>query len=250
MPCTVKEVLDLARGELGIKENPPYSNKVKYNTEYYGREISGSAYPWCMAFVWWLFKHAGAPELFYDGKKTASCTTLMNWAKKSGRFVTSGYKPGDVILFQFNNDSYSEHTGICESVSGSYVTCIEGNTGANSDADGGEVQRRKRSTSLVMGAYRPSYKDAADVPINNDIKEETCEVILRVLKNGTGSYGSSGNDVKSLQILLNGLGYNCGSADGKFGAKTESAVKKFQANKKIDVDGCCGPQTWGKLLQE
>ena len=46
-----------------------FNNNVKYNTEYYGREVSGSEYPWCCCFLWSLFAHANASKLFYDGKK-------------------------------------------------------------------------------------------------------------------------------------------------------------------------------------
>jgi len=75
-------------------------------------------------------------------------------------------------------------------------------------------------------------------------KEKTCVVTLTYLQNG-----SQGTEVKSLQILLNGYGCDCGKADGIFGAKTEAAVKKFQAGKKVSVDGIVGPVTWGKLLR-
>ena len=68
-------------------------------------------------------------------------------------------------------------------------------------------------------------------------------VSLSVLKNG-----SKGDDVKALQILLNGLGYACGTADGIFGSKTAAAVKKFQAAKKLTQDGIVGANTWKKLL--
>lgn len=68
-------------------------------------------------------------------------------------------------------------------------------------------------------------------------------VSLSMLKNG-----SKGDDVKALQILLNGLGYACGAADGIFGAKTVAAVKKYQADKKLTQDGIVGANTWKKLL--
>ena len=68
-------------------------------------------------------------------------------------------------------------------------------------------------------------------------------VSLSVLKNG-----SKGDNVKALQILLNGLGYACGTADGIMGSKTVSAVKKFQAAKKLTQDGVVGANTWKKLL--
>ncbi len=49
--------------------------------------------------------------------------------------------------------------------------------------------------------------------------------------------------VRLLQRLLNTLGYNL-TIDGDFGPKTEAAVKKFQKEQGIPVDGIAGPQTW------
>ncbi len=62
--------------------------------------------------------------------------------------------------------------------------------------------------------------------------------------------GSKGSVTKSLQILLIGRGYSCGScgADGDFGSGTMTAVKKFQKNNGLTVDGIVGPATWNKLL--
>jgi len=60
--------------------------------------------------------------------------------------------------------------------------------------------------------------------------------------------GASGTYVKTLQATLNSLGYNCGSVDGKFGAKTLAAVKKFQKAKGLTVDGIVGPKTWSALV--
>lgn len=54
---TAKMVVATAVSQLGIKEEPKNSNKVKYNTWYYGRTVKGSAYPWCMTFVEWCFAH-------------------------------------------------------------------------------------------------------------------------------------------------------------------------------------------------
>ena len=55
---TEKELLRIASAEIGTKENPAGSNKVKYNTWYYERAVSGKAYPWCMVFVQWVFDRA------------------------------------------------------------------------------------------------------------------------------------------------------------------------------------------------
>ena len=56
----------------------------------------------------------------------------------------------------------TDHCGICESVSGQYVTAIEGNTSngnTGSQSNGDRVYRRKRKLSLLLGAYRPKYTD-------------------------------------------------------------------------------------------
>lgn len=60
------------------------------------------------------------------------------------------------------------------------------------------------------------------------------------------SYGSSGNDVKTLQELLNQNGYSL-DVDGVFGSKTQKAVKDYQSKNSLDVDGIVGKNTWGAL---
>ena len=60
------------------------------------------------------------------------------------------------------------------------------------------------------------------------------------------SYGSSGDDVKTLQELLNSSGYNL-DVDGQFGQKTQQAVKDYQAKNNLTVDGIVGNNTWSSL---
>ena len=62
--------------------------------------------------------------------------------------------------------------------------------------------------------------------------------------------GNKGDTVKSLQILLIGRGYSCGSlgADGDFGTATDTAVRTFQKAKGLKVDGVVGKDTMSKLL--
>ena len=52
-----------------------------------------------------------------------------------------------------------------------------------------------------------------------------------------------GDDVGLLQIKLNGMDYNCGTADGYFGKKTEMAVKNYQSDEGLTVDGVVGKKT-------
>ena len=61
--------------------------------------------------------------------------------------------------------------------------------------------------------------------------------------------GASGEYVTLLQTLLIQRGYSVGAtgADGKFGAKTEAAVKAFQKDNGLSVDGVVGRNTWAAL---
>lgn len=58
--------------------------------------------------------------------------------------------------------------------------------------------------------------------------------------------GSRGNDVKTVQELLNKHGYGL-VADGVFGGMTDRAVRDFQAKRKVTVDGIVGNTTYGEL---
>lgn len=61
--------------------------------------------------------------------------------------------------------------------------------------------------------------------------------------------GDKGQRVVQVQCMLSKRGYGVGGAgvDGEFGADTESAVRRFQSDKGLDVDGEVGPNTWAGL---
>ena len=59
--------------------------------------------------------------------------------------------------------------------------------------------------------------------------------------------GCTGDAVKTLQEKLNAKGFDSGSVDGIFGAKTYAAVAAFQKANSLGVDGIVGKLTWGKL---
>ena len=152
---TGAELAALAASQLGVKESPPGSNQVKYNTWYYGRAVSGNSYPWCMVFVQWVFAQAGVPLPL----RTASCGALMRAAQKAGCWVTGPYQPGDVVIYDFLGGAATDHCGIVEKAGTGTVTAIEGNTGSDSDADGGQVQRRVRKWEVIVGAVRPQWEE-------------------------------------------------------------------------------------------
>ena len=135
---SVDQFLAMCAAEIGTAEDPDGSNNVKYNTWYYGHEVSGAAYPWCMAFVQWCFNNAGLTL----EHKSASCADMLSWYKSNHPdMVHDTPEKGDIMI-------QSGHTGIVESVNGDSVGTIEGNT---SNA----VARRTQSMSSIIGFIRP-----------------------------------------------------------------------------------------------
>ena len=159
---TAQDILNTALAEVGVTEYPPNSNNVKYNTAFYGHDVSGSSYPWCCAFVWWCFSQY-KPCLV---KKTASCQDLAQWFKDNGKWGSTPH-PGDVVFFKFNtNNRWTNHVGIVKEVldGGVKIVSIEGNTSVGNDSNGGAVMERTRSSNIV-GYGHPAYSEASDVPV-------------------------------------------------------------------------------------
>jgi len=144
---SANEIISKAASQIGIAEIP--INQVKYNDWYYGRTVNGSAYPWCAAFVSWVMNEVGGLSLI--GGKNVAVRYILTNMRNLGLEVSTP-KKGDIIFFVWVGDSQSNHIGFVESVNGSTVTTIEGNT---SDA----VMRVNRSTAASYKAYfcRPRY---------------------------------------------------------------------------------------------
>ena len=150
--ATAKEILAVARGELGYKESPAGSNRTKY-----GAWFGLNGHPWCMMFIQWVFTHADAESLL--AARTASCWAFMRAAQAAGQWVTSGYLPGDIVIYDFPGGGATDHCGIVVTALTTGVRAIEGNTASGDDSNGGEVMERTRPLSVIVGAYRPHYAE-------------------------------------------------------------------------------------------
>ncbi len=178
---TAERLLDAARAELGVKESPPGSNNVKYNTAYYGREVNGRQFSWCLVFIWWLFNSLGAAEMFYGGGRTASCTTFYRWSEKRGKVVTGGYRPGDLVFYDWDRSGDCDHVGILAEISGRSCRVIEGNTAVGNDSNGGAVMLRSRSTAQFKGAVRPDFKEESEMTFSEMLEKMTDEEAYELL---------------------------------------------------------------------
>lgn len=87
--------------------------------------------------------------------------------------------------------------------------------------------------------------DGGDTPVEPEPESDDPAITIRGHKLKEGAYGPR---VKKLQTILNAFGYNCGTVDGEFGAKTKAAVAAFQADNGITPGGVMGANTWRKLI--
>lgn len=62
--------------------------------------------------------------------------------------------------------------------------------------------------------------------------------------------GATGGDVYELQGRLKYLGFFTGKVDGKFWVRTERAVRLYQYENRLKVDGVVGPKTKQKLVSQ
>ena len=239
--------LDNKTANAGSKNYTKYARDLDAIPGFYNGKKNG--YAWCDIFVDWCFVQAfgaeiGKEMLCATGKVYgAGCGMSARYYKDKGRLHLSGPKPGDQIFFLDKAKSTVAHTGLVYKVDSTKVYTIEGNTSGASGvvANGGGVCKKSYDLaySRIYGYGRPAY-DEEPVEKKGDYTME-----MRNLKKGC-----KGEDVKALQILLIGRGYSCGKAgaDGDFGSGTEKAVKAYQKDNKLGVDGEAGKNTMGSLL--
>lgn len=155
-------VLDVARGELDVRESPLGSNRGPRVDEYVrltGLEPSGQ-FPWCVCFVFFCF-HTAAEKLGKTNPmiKTAGVLDLWNKAGQNGvTRVTLAkaknnpalVKPGHIFVIDTGKPGGAGHAGLVEQVAGGKLVTIEGNTN-----DGGSREG--------IGVFRRSQRHIADI---------------------------------------------------------------------------------------
>jgi hypothetical protein len=153
-----REALIEAAKHIGVKEDPPGSNKTEFGV-WYG--VNGVA--WCNIFVSYCFQ-IGANHTICNGfngagtragKGCAFVPTTEAWLKATGLWVgRTEPQPGDIAIFNWDGGR-PDHIGIVEQNLGNgRFQTIEGNTAVGNDSNGGQVMRRERQILQVDGFGR------------------------------------------------------------------------------------------------
>ena len=91
------------------------------------------------------------------------------------------------------------------------------------------------------------FQQGAGLTVDGIVGPQTWQALPPDPNTPTLSRGASGNSVTALQKGLKKYSTPAtdpGAVDGDFGPKTEGAVKAYQQDRGVDVDGIVGDQTW------
>lgn len=239
------KVANTAIAEIGYKETGKNITKYAeyfdkncpnfYNTKKQGAE-------WCDIFNDWdfvvNFGENTARQMLYQPVKSAGagCKYSANYYKQNNAFYkTPEY--GDQIFFYVGGEI--NHTGRVIGVSSTQVITVEGNS-----ANAVRQRTYNLNDKSIAGYGRPNW---SLVVSGKEVKTVTIEMTVL-------SFGSVGEEVKTMQRLLNALGFKGANGrsltvDGQYGSNCVYAVKSAQKAWGMGQDGICGQKTWNKLLK-
>ena len=267
--------------------NAGYNNYTKYAKELdaLGNFYNGpkNGYAWCDVFVDWCFVTAfgveRALDLLEQPKKScgAGCGYSANYYKSNGQFHSTP-EPGDQIFFYNSSLSGMAHTGLVYAVDSNYVYTVEGNTSSDSGVidNGGGVFKKKyeRNYKRIAGYGRPDYEGKATVSVPTSTSSSTYVPTVKEWQQAAiadgykfpkyGADGDWGNEcievAKKAVVMKRATFTNKNltkivqkvvgvEADGKCGAATDAAIRKYQSANGLTSDGQVGLNTWKKMLK-
>lgn len=170
----------------------------------------------CQGFVKQVMSRVGIS--FTGGGCTSMWNTASNWKQKG----SINEMPNVVCCVFYNKGKIMEHIGI-HIGNGKIIHC---------------------SGTVKYGSTDEKMWTHYAIPVGLEGGDEPMPVLKPTLRKG-----STGVYVVECQNDLIRLGYDLSpyGADSKFGNKTEAAVKAFQKDHGLYVDGVVGPMTWDAL---
>lgn len=125
--------------------------------------------------------------------------------------------------------------------------------GGRTDGSGGHRDNKNKSG---LGSYHyhcggyPAHLHsngvcpyASSSTTTSDSSKKTTSTTSSKKTSKTTSKYATKTTIKSIQNALNDLGYDCGKADGVMGSKTKKALKQYQKDNDLTVDGKIGKKT-------
>lgn len=211
----------------------------------YGSKWIGHMVADCSGLFTWAFRQLGG-EMYHG-----SDTMYRKWCTDHGRLNAGKRSDGKQLLpgsavFCWNGTKYS-HVGLYVG-DGTVIEAMGTKNGVTtSKASASKWKYWGELKGVEYGEYQ-SVKPPKDQVYPGEPGEDSGESGWVPAK-PTLRKGARGEYVTLMQTRLINLGYDLGSwgADGSFGSATEKAVRQFQQDWGLTVDGIVGPKTWAML---
>ena len=152
------EAIRIARGEIGVMEDPPGSNNGVRVREYLHSVGLDYPQPWCAAFVYWCMEQAAARQNRLNPLvKTGGCLNhfrLSRGEKLPAQKAIENpllIQPGSIFIL--DRGAGKGHTGLVTGVFDDFLTTIEGNTNMANSAEGQGVCQLNRKIYTVNVGY-------------------------------------------------------------------------------------------------
>ena len=209
----------------------------------------------CRGFTDWCLNQAGI-DLKGEGA-TSQWNTASNWLRKG---VIETMPENTLVCLFVQKGTKMEHTGFglnnetCECSVGVQHFTKRNKKWTHWAIPRGLYEGNKKTETDPVSAEQGAQATVRPVLDSASARSESGRNDRTVLNVPFADYptlrrGSTGDAVKQLQAALMMKGYDCGTtgADGVFGKNTEAAVRKFQWDNGLTVDGICGPRTYAAL---
>lgn len=220
------------------------NNTIGLNRDQLG--MSGT-YAWCAHYVSNVLRYVGI-EHMYD----TSCTKLQakmddakDWDEPNDDPI-----PGDILFFDWDHIDEPlplDHVGIVTAYDPATkkITYVNGNGSSSYIVTKQEMRSDSKFVEYWMRYVGEDAKPdkAVQKEIEKPKEKVMCTVELEQLEKGCAS-----PSVETMQNLLVDVNYDI-VVDGRFGDATDAALRQFQKDYKLTVDGICGPKTWKALIE-
>lgn len=239
------KVMAIEHAELGYQERS--DGWTKYG-QWYADNIAHSQgfakADWCAMFQTWAMNEAGLLGTIWPATSPqgSEVNYLAKWLTNKGYRTGAKDMPqaGDVVLYAWDGDASDlDHVGLCVAVNGKIaddatLTVLEGNY--NNKVATRVIKYRDKRVAMT---FRLPYPEIPD-------PEPEFPTLSFLLKQGSRSQA-----VELLQAALMFNGYDItGGNDGYFGSYTTAALKKYQADHGLIVDGTAGTETFRELFKK
>lgn len=150
-------LVEILRGQLGVKEKPLGSNRGPEVDEYNTTAKSYLGAPWCASVATWAFVQIG-----YDAEDVGNAYS-PSWFPASRTVSRDDVRPGDQGGVYFTSKGRIAHLVTVEEVRRSEVVTLEGNTNAMGSREGHQFARRIRGRDALRYSrwFRNNGKQAS-----------------------------------------------------------------------------------------